>query len=132
MGMTVKTLPASYADLLATTTSDLRAISDALRKQIYTLHPEPVEIVWLRQRIASYGVGPKKMSEHYAYIAIYSKHVNLGFYHGATLKDPDGLLEGSGKLLRHVKITHLSEARSDAVRNLLAEAIKERRRNLTT
>lgn len=38
------------------------------------------------------------------YLADYSRHVNLGFYRGADLADPDGLLEGTGKSLRHVKL----------------------------
>jgi hypothetical protein len=50
----------------------------------------------VRQRIASYGIGPKKMSEHYAYIALHSTHVNLGFYRGATSKNRAELFEGVG------------------------------------
>jgi hypothetical protein len=93
------------------------------------LHKEFVEIVWPRQKIASYGVGPKKMSEHYAYISVQSSHVNLGFYHGASLADPDGLLEGTGKGLRHTKIRSLSEAKRPAVATLLREAILDRKLN---
>jgi Domain of unknown function (DU1801) len=124
--MITETHSASYVDLVSATTGELRAITDVLRDQIYALHPQFVEIIWLRQRIASYGIGPKKMSDHYAYIAIQSKHVNLGFYRGAALNDRDDLLEGAGKLLRHVKVKRLAEARTDAIRNLLIEAIRER------
>ena len=35
---------------------------------------------------------------------MYTRHVTFGFYRGARLKDPKGLLEGIGKELRHVKI----------------------------
>jgi len=38
------------------------------------------------------------------YIAIYTRHVNLGFYHGAEIRDTAGLLEGTGKGMRHVKV----------------------------
>jgi hypothetical protein len=38
------------------------------------------------------------------YVAVYSAHVNVGFFQGATLDDPHGLLQGSGKLMRHVKL----------------------------
>jgi hypothetical protein len=47
------------------------------------------------------------MTEHYAYIGVQKSHVNLGFYYGAILPDPDGLLEGRGKKLRHLKIRSL-------------------------
>lgn len=40
----------------------------------------------------------------FAYVAIYSAHVNIGFFHGAELSDPEGLLQGSGKFMRHVKL----------------------------
>lgn len=39
-----------------------------------------------------------------AYVAAYSEHANLGFRYGAELEDPDGLLEGTGKSMRHVKV----------------------------
>ena len=40
----------------------------------------------------------------FAYVDAFSAHVNLGFFHGAALDDPAGLLEGAGKRMRHVKI----------------------------
>lgn len=40
----------------------------------------------------------------FAYVAAYTSHVNIGFFHGAELSDPQRLLEGSGKFMRHVKI----------------------------
>jgi hypothetical protein len=38
------------------------------------------------------------------YVAAFREHVNLGFYRGAELADPERLLEGTGKGLRHVKV----------------------------
>lgn len=43
-------------------------------------------------------------SDALLYLADYSKHINLGFNRGAHLPDPHGLLEGTGKNLRHVKL----------------------------
>jgi hypothetical protein len=40
----------------------------------------------------------------FAYIGIYKQHINVGFFYGAFLEDPAGLLEGSGKRMRHVKL----------------------------
>lgn len=108
----------------------LGRVCDFLRGLITSLDPARVEVVWPRQRIASFGVGPRKMREHYAYISVHSSHVNLGFYHGAVLRDPSEILEGTGKRLRHVKLQGLAGARIPAVRRLLAEAISERRRAL--
>lgn len=40
----------------------------------------------------------------FAYVDVFKKHVNLGFYRGADLPDPQGLLEGNGRFMRHVKL----------------------------
>jgi uncharacterized protein YdhG (YjbR/CyaY superfamily) len=40
----------------------------------------------------------------FAYVNAFKAHVNVGFFHGAALADPQGLLEGSGKHMRHVKV----------------------------
>ncbi len=105
---------------------EVQSIARALKSLIASIHGEFIEVVWTRQKIASYGIGPKKMSEHYAYIAPQSNYVNLGFYHGVALKDPSGLLEGAGKRLRHVKIKSMSEAKSRHVVRLLKAAVLER------
>lgn len=40
----------------------------------------------------------------FCYVNAFTAHVNVGFFRGAELPDPAGLLEGSGKMLRHVKL----------------------------
>jgi hypothetical protein len=110
---------------------DFRPICTALRDIIVRHHPGYVEVVWQKQRIASYGVGPKKMSEHYAYIAPQKNHVNLGFYHGAALSDPGGMLEGTGKNLRHTKIRSVATAEDARIIALVAESITEIRQSLS-
>jgi hypothetical protein len=40
----------------------------------------------------------------FAYVGAFKAHVNVGFFRGAELADPDGLLEGAGKFMRHVKL----------------------------
>ena len=117
----------TFEQFIADVPGEHHPTCNALRAAITALHPEFVEIVWTNQGIASYGVGPKKMSEHYAYIAPQSKHVNLGFYHGATLDDPAGLLEGTGKRLRHVKLRSVTDAEHAEVRQLLADSIANRK-----
>ena len=75
----------------------------------------------------TYGVGPRKMLDGYAYIMPHKRWVNLGFYQGAELADPGGLLEGTGAKLRHVKIRSLDEAKRSAVRALVEGALERRR-----
>jgi hypothetical protein len=40
----------------------------------------------------------------FGYVAVFTAHANVGFFHGAELGDPTGLLQGSGKRMRHVKV----------------------------
>jgi hypothetical protein len=40
----------------------------------------------------------------FGYVNVFTAHVNVGFFHGARLPDPAGLLEGTGRFMRHVKL----------------------------
>jgi hypothetical protein len=40
----------------------------------------------------------------FAYVNVFTSHTNVGFYYGAFLRDPGGLLLGNGKRMRHVKV----------------------------
>jgi hypothetical protein len=84
------------------------------------------ETAWPKQRILSFGVGPKKMSQHHCYLALYAEHINLGFYHGTSLPDPSNLLQGSGKGLRHIKVKSAGEASKPAIVQLVRSAVANR------
>ena len=100
-------------------------VAEALYSQVLRMHPEVHVLVWPKQRIVSFGIGPKKMSQHYAYIGIQSTHVNLGFYQGATLETSATHLEGTGKNLRHLKLHTVREAESATVSVLVQRALNE-------
>ena len=125
--MADKEIHGTFDDILALSPLKLRGIVSSLRALVASLDKTLVEVVWPRQKIASYGVGPKKMTQHYAYIAVHASHINLGFYQGASLADPDGLLQGSGKSLRHIQIQDEQTVRSEGIKMLLKQAIAERR-----
>lgn len=116
----------TFESILEIATPSLRPVCKSLRAIIASQHPNVVEVVWPKLKIASYGVGPKKNTQHYAYIAVQSAHINLGFYHGVALADPSGILEGTGKALRHVKVRDLPGASGSAIANLLRQALTER------
>ena len=68
----------------------------------------------------------------FAYVNAYKSHVNVGFYRGADLDDPSGLLEGKGKRMRHVQVKPGAEIDATALGALLVAAyadIKSRLRN---
>ena len=58
----------------------------------------------------------------FAYVDTFRDHVNVGFFRGAELADPKGMLEGSGKLMRHVKIRPGSILDALALSNLISAA----------
>jgi len=117
----------TFAELLAETAEPLRPVATRLRQIVLEVHPEAVEVVRLGDRAATYGLGPRKMSEGYCYVLPYQRWVNLGLYQGAVLPDPEGLLEGTGARLRHVKVRSLEDANVPAVRALVDAGLAERR-----
>ncbi|MEZ4322320.1 MAG: DUF1801 domain-containing protein [Myxococcota bacterium] len=112
----------TFDDTLARASADMSAVAHALREVVADVHPGVVEVCWPKQGNAGFGVGPRKMSEQFCYVGAHGKHVNLGFYEGASLPDPAGLLEGTGAKLRHVKVRSVEQARSEAIRALITAA----------
>ncbi|WP_044562737.1 DUF1801 domain-containing protein [Azospirillum sp. B4] len=58
----------------------------------------------------------------FAYVNAFSGHASVGFFHGAALEDPTGLLQGSGKRMRHVKLRWGQPPDALALKALIAAA----------
>lgn len=58
----------------------------------------------------------------FGYVNAFKAHVNVGFFRGAELADPEHLLEGTGKFMRHVKLRPASEVDEAALRKLIETA----------
>ena len=63
----------------------------------------------------------------FAYVGVFKDHVNVGFFNGATLDDPAGLLEGTGKRMRHVKVRPDREVDRAALNDLIDASYAEMR-----
>ena len=61
----------------------------------------------------------------FAYVNVFTAHVNVGFFHGASLPDPAQLLQGSGKFMRHVKLTPKTSTNAAALRALIDAAYSD-------
>lgn len=122
--------PPTFEDLLENAATDPAQIARRLRNHILEIHPDTVEVIYLGYNSASYGIGAKKNSEAYCYIMPQKAQVNLGFYYGVDLDDPSGLLEGTGKKLRHVKVRSIEDADKTAIRQLIQASYQERKTTL--
>ena len=60
----------------------------------------------------------------------FTAHVNVGFFRGAEIGDPSGLLEGTGKFMRHVKLRPERDIDTDALMKLIETAYTDIKRRL--
>ena len=58
----------------------------------------------------------------FGYVCVFRAHANVGFFYGAELEDPSGVLVGTGKRMRHVKIRPDAEVDSAALDALIGAA----------
>ena len=94
-----------------------------LRQYILTLHPDSNELLYHTHALTSVFSISEKLSDGFCHLPIYSKHMNLGFNKGNLLKDPHGLLKGTGKLIRHIEVKTKKDYRNAKVKALIKEAI---------
>jgi hypothetical protein len=66
----------------------------------------------------------------FGYVNAFTSHVNVGFFHGASLPDPAGLLVGTGKYMRHVKLRPGVALDTAALGRLIDEAYLDIRKRL--
>lgn len=95
----------------------IRTIFQWLRGLVRDTDPE------LREAINPWGVPCFLGKEGVIWMGTQWHYVQFGFFQGAVLKDPQGLLEGTGKRLRHVKVRGVDKAQEPALRALLQEAV---------
>jgi hypothetical protein len=58
----------------------------------------------------------------FGYVNVFTAHVNVGFFHGAALPDPERLLQGTGKFMRHVKLRPGTATNAAALSRLIEAA----------
>jgi hypothetical protein len=68
----------------------------------------------------------------FAYVNAFKAHVNVGFFRGAELADREGLLEGTGRFMRHVKLRPAETVDAQALRALIQSAYADIKRRLET
>ena len=121
---------ADLATLLEPHTTTVRDVFRALRALTREVMADAQEQVDLPDRVLAFGFGPPggvRMRGLAVGLIPHSAHVNVQLADGALLDDPNGIIEGTGKRIRHVKCRSLDDVARPALRALL-EAQAERRR----
>lgn len=98
-----------------------KAVLERMRERL----PGAVELIYDKANALAIGFGPdERASNAINSIAVYSNWINLYFFEGDTLPDPEGLLKGAGAMVRHVRITTIEDLDRPAVKALMAAALR--------
>ena len=119
-------LEADVEKLLGEHSAELAAIEHALRATIRREFPDAVEQVDFGNKLLAVGKSMAMRDLAFAIIP-HSAHVNLQLPDGVDLPDPDGMIEGTGKRIRHVKVRSVEAASSPAVRAIVDAQVALRR-----
>jgi hypothetical protein len=97
---------------------------DARELVLKVLEPPNESILDVYVLAMNFGFS-ERMKDQVVGVGVYTNHVNLGFYWGARMEDPEGVLEGVGKQMRHIQIKSPADLGSPVIRDYLLRAIPE-------
>jgi hypothetical protein len=116
-------LPKDLIGILEPYDQSVRELALALRDFVLEEVSPCHEYTYDVYNAVAVGFGPTdRLKDGICHIAVYPKHVNLGFNRGATLDDPEGLLVGSGKWTRHLTISSVTDLARPEIRLYLRRA----------
>jgi hypothetical protein len=99
--------------------AEKRSTVETLRRLIESVAPSAHEIIYHD----ALGYGPSDSGfDRILYITVFQTYLNLGFFYGGFLSDPERLLVGNGKRMRHIKIRSFQDCENSAITSLLAHA----------
>ncbi len=117
-----------YLKLLERHTEPIQKLALSARKVILVEAPEASEFVYEVYTIANHFGFTERPSDAFIFTTTHANWVNLGFNFGAYLPDPEGLLRGDGKVIRHVRIAQPGDLEIAGVRELVRAAIERAER----
>ena len=104
---------------------EMAKLTKAVLAKVRGQMPGSVELVYDKRNSLVIGFcSAARASNVINSIAVYSKWINLYFFEGDTLPDPEGLLQGSGSMVRSIRVTDAEQLDRPAVKALMAEARK--------
>jgi hypothetical protein len=106
-------------------TPEVATLARACLAKMRARLPGAVQLVYDNYNALAIGFGPsERASEAIFSIVLYPRWVSLFFLHGAGLADPQRLLKGSGKVVRHVVLASAADVDLPAIRDLMTKALK--------
>jgi hypothetical protein len=96
-----------------------------LREIILEEVPDASESIYQVYTVAVWFGFSGKMKDMFCYIATNAGHINLGFPRGSALPDPNRVLEGEGKAMRHIKFKNAAELERNYVRRYIQASIEQ-------
>ena len=112
------------AEMLSDRPRHVSELAIQLRRHIAKIAPNCSELLYHTYAVSNVFTYTGKLGQAFIHIATYAEHVNLGFNQGAELNDPDSLLEGTGKLIRHIRVDDLKLVKQKNVKALIMSAIQ--------
>lgn len=109
-------------ELLSDRPDDLCQLVLEVRRLIVKSTGDCTDLLYQTYAVSDVSTYKHRLREAFLHIAVYAEHVTLGFNHGAALKDPHGFMEGSGKLIRHIRLDSVSTVLRPEVWVLVDEA----------
>jgi hypothetical protein len=117
-----------YVELLLPYGAMVQKLALAARRLILEEAPEASEFVYGVYTIADHFTFTRRPSDAFVFTTTHANWVNLGFNFGSLLPDPEGLLRGDGKFIRHVRIAQATDLEAPGVRELIRAAIAQAER----
>jgi hypothetical protein len=123
--MTKTSTPPSDQLLQYLSSYDLKVgeLALALRSMILSEVPGALEILNRTYAVSMTYSFTSKWTEGFCMVVVYPHHVNLGFHRGAEFDDADGVLEGTGKIMRHIKVRTLEDLKKPYLRRFIRAAV---------
>ena len=123
--MPVYSAPAALIKFLRPYKPEIRELALQLRALVLEEMAPCYENIYDAYSAVAIGYGTSdRLRDGIFHIAVYSKHVNLGFNDGATLADPKGILEGAGNQIRHISIKTPDDLARPEIRAYIQRARK--------
>lgn len=103
---------------------ELIRLYNSLRAFLLEICPDATELLYHTHALTSVYAVSERLADAFCMIPLYTQHLNLGFNKGTLLPDPHGLLQGTGKLIRHIPVNHKADYDNASVIALVQAAIR--------